>query len=52
MEVMKQYQIEISKRFAALENLRDSENITMAWENIKENIKVSAKQTLCLYEQK
>jgi hypothetical protein len=36
---MKQYQIKISNRFAALENLNVSENINRAWENIQENIK-------------
>jgi hypothetical protein len=34
LEVRKQYQIGISKRFAALENLNDGENINMTWENI------------------
>jgi len=39
MEVRKQFQFEISKRFATLENLRDGEDVYRAWENIKENIK-------------
>ena len=39
MEVWKQYQIAISKRFATLDNLNDSEDINRAWDNIKENIK-------------
>jgi len=39
LEVRKQYQIEISNRFAASENLSDSEDIKRAWGNIKENIK-------------
>jgi hypothetical protein len=34
----------------ALENLRDSEDINRAWENIKENIKSSAKGSLFLHE--
>jgi hypothetical protein len=38
LEVSKQYQSTISKRYAALENLSDSEDINRAWENIKENI--------------
>ena len=42
LEVRKQCQIEISNRFAALENLSDSEDINRAWEDIKENIKTSA----------
>jgi len=33
-------------RFAALENLSDGEDINRAWENIKENIKTSAKGSL------
>jgi len=36
---MKQYQIEITNRFASLENLSKDENINRAWESIKENIK-------------
>jgi hypothetical protein len=52
LEVRKQYEIKISYRFAALENLIDSEDINRAWENIKENIKISAKETLGLYELK
>jgi len=34
-EVRKHYPIEISYRFAAFENLNDSENIKTAWKNIK-----------------
>ena len=52
MEFRKQNQIEITNRFAALENLIDEENINRAWENIKENIKISAKQSLGLHELK
>ena len=35
MRVRKQFQIEISKSFAALQNLVDCEDINRAWENIK-----------------
>ena len=52
LEVKEKYQIEITDRFAALENLSDSEDINRAWENIKENIKTSAKESLGLYELK
>ena len=52
LEVRKQYQIEISNTFAALENLSDSEDINRAWEDIKQNIKISAKESLGLYESK
>ena len=31
LEVRKQYQIEITNRFTALENLSDDEDITRAW---------------------
>jgi hypothetical protein len=50
--VRKQYQIKISNRFAALENLNVSEDINRAWENINDSIKISAKESLGLYERK
>jgi hypothetical protein len=49
---MKQYQIEISNRFAALKNLSDSEDINRTRENIKQSIKISAKESLGLHELK
>jgi len=49
LEVRKHYQIETSNRFAALENSSDSEDINRAWENIKANIKTSAKGSLGLH---
>ena len=52
LEVRKQYQIEITNRFAALKNLSNGEDINRAWENIKENIKNSAKDSLGLHELK
>jgi hypothetical protein len=52
LEVWKQYKIEVSNWFAALENLNESEGINRAWKNIKENIKTSAKDSLGLYELK
>jgi len=42
----------VSNRFAGLENLSDSKDINRVWENIKENIKISAKEILGLYELK
>ena len=51
-EVKKQYQIENTNRFAALGDISDDEDINKAWENIKENIKTSAKESLGLYELK
>ena len=50
--VRKQYRIEISNRFAALENVNDGEDINKVWGNIKEAIKTSAKESLGLYELK
>jgi glycine betaine/choline ABC-type transport system substrate-binding protein len=43
LEVRKQYKIEVTNRFAALENLSDSEDMNRAWKNFKEHIKTSAK---------
>ena len=51
-EVKKKYQIEMTNRFAALENLNVDEDINRAWENIKENIKSSAKESIGLQELK
>jgi len=51
-EVREQYQIEITNRFAALENLNDDEDVNRTWENIKENIQTSAKESLDLHELK
>ena len=52
MEIRKHYQIEITNRFAALENLSNGKDINRAWENIKENIKTSAEESLGLHELK
>jgi len=52
LEVRKQYQIEITNRFAGLENLSDDKDINRAWEIIKEKIKTSAKESLGLQELK
>jgi len=51
-EVREQYQIEITNRFAALENLNDDVDVDRTWENIKENIQTSAKESLGLQELK
>jgi hypothetical protein len=50
--VRKQCQIKISKRFAALENLNDREDINRAWDNIKETITTLTKESLRLCELK
>ena len=44
-ELREQYQIEITNRFAALENLNDDEDVNRTWENIKENIQTSAEES-------
>jgi hypothetical protein len=49
-EVKEQYQIKITNRFAALENFDDNVDMNRAWENIRENIKISAKSSLGHYE--
>jgi hypothetical protein len=52
LKVRKHYQIEITNRFSALENLSDDENINRVWEIIKGNVKTSAKESLGLQELK
>jgi len=49
-EVREKYQIEFTNRFAALENSDDNKDINRNWENIKENIQTSAKESLGLDE--
>jgi hypothetical protein len=45
-------QFKISNRLAVLENFNYSEDKNRAWENIKEDRKTSAKDSLGLYEMK
>ena len=52
LEVRKQYQIEITNRFAALENVNEDEEINRGWESIKESIKISTTETLGMHEMK
>ena len=52
LEVRKHYQTRNKNKFAALENLSDREDINMVWENIQENIKTSAKESLGLHKLK
>jgi len=52
LKVSKEYHINVSYRFVALGNLNESEDINSAWENIKGNIKTSAKESLGPYELK
>jgi hypothetical protein len=49
-EVKEQYQARITNRFAAFENFDNNVDMNRAWENIRENIKTSAKESLDHYE--
>jgi hypothetical protein len=51
-EGKEQYHVQISNRFASLELLGEEVDINGAWETIRENIKISAKDSLDYYELK
>jgi hypothetical protein len=51
-DVKKQYQVTIRNKFAAVENLEDSRNFNGAWGNIRENINISAQESLGCCESK
>jgi hypothetical protein len=51
-EGKEQYHVEISSRFAALENLDAEVDINRAWETIRKNITISTKESLGYYELK
>jgi hypothetical protein len=44
VEGKEQFRIEVSNRFAALEDLNAEVEINSAWETIRENIKISVKK--------
>jgi len=44
LEVRKQYQVEITNTFSALETLNEDEDVNRIWGNIKHNIQISAKE--------
>jgi hypothetical protein len=52
VEGKEKYRVEVSNRFAALEDLDAEVEINTIWETIRENIKISAKETLGHYEMK
>jgi DNA repair ATPase RecN len=53
MKVREQYQVKISSRFAALENLNDDYvDISRAWKSITGNMKASTTESLGYYELK
>jgi hypothetical protein len=51
-DVKEKYQLTIRNKFAALENLEDSGDINRAWDNIRENIKISDQESLGYCEPK
>jgi hypothetical protein len=51
-EVREEYQLNISRSSAASENVGDSGGIIRAGENIRENIKILAQESLDQYERK
>jgi hypothetical protein len=51
-DVKEQYQVTIRNKFAALENLEDSGDINRAWDNIRENSKITAQESLGYCEPK
>jgi hypothetical protein len=52
IEGKEQLRVEVSSRFAALEDLDAEVEINSAWETIRENIKISAKDSLGYFELK
>jgi hypothetical protein len=44
--VIKKYCVEVSNRFVALEDMDAEVEITSAWKMIRENIKISAKESV------
>jgi hypothetical protein len=52
VEGKEQFRVEVSNRFAALEDLVAEVEINFAWEIIRENIKISAKESLGYFELK
>jgi hypothetical protein len=50
LEVRKQHHIKVSNRFADLKILIDSKEKNGAWKNIKEDTKISARESLDLCE--
>jgi hypothetical protein len=50
VEGKEQFRIEVSNRFAALEDLDTEVEINSAWETIRDNINISVKESLCYFE--
>jgi hypothetical protein len=51
-DVKEQYQVTIRNKFAALENLENSGDINRAWDSIRQNIKISAQESVGYCESK
>jgi hypothetical protein len=52
VEGKEKFRVEVSNRFAALEDLDTEVEINSAWETIRENMKISAKESLGYFELK
>jgi hypothetical protein len=52
VEGKERYRIEISNRFAALENLDELVEVYSSWETIRKHIKITAKKSLSCFELK
>ena len=52
MEFRKQCQTDTLNSFTALWNLNDVEDMTRAWQSVRENIRITTYQSLVLHEQK
>jgi hypothetical protein len=52
VEGKEQYHVEVSNRFTALEELEAAVEINIAWETIRQNKKISAKERLGYFELK
>jgi hypothetical protein len=52
VESKEQFRVEVSNRFAALEDLDTEVEINSTWETIREYIKISAKESLGYYQLK
>ena len=52
LEVGKEYQIEFTNKFVALENLNDNEDVNRTWDNIEGFIQSSTEECLGLHELK
>jgi hypothetical protein len=52
MKAKEHHQVKISIRFANLENLDHNVEINRAWENVRDTIKISGKESLGYYKLK